>query len=232
MKPKTHVHNHSRQRALLPLRLLVLLATALLLAGAAQAEVPSTISYQGRLTTPAGVPVADGTYSVTFRLYDESTGGNLFWEELKSVSTKGGLFSVQLGQTYPLDQSTLSIPNLFLAIQIGAGAELTPRSKLNVVPYATLVGTVEGANGGGIIGDVYATGQVSGSSSTGSGGYFQSFKTTPGNQHGLVGKYSAPVTSDGSGVYGYSRPGDGWGIGGEFEGGWIGVQGTVRAASR
>jgi hypothetical protein len=209
------------------LMLLVTFVVAIIATNVAKAEVPSTVSYQGRLTTSTGVPVDDGTYSIAFRIYDDSTGGNLFWEEVKSVSIVGGLFSVQLGETNPLNQNTLAIPNLFLALQIGAGPESSPRTRLNVVPYATLVGTVEGASGGMIIGDLTSTGQVSGSSSFGPGGYFQSYLTAPGSRYGLVGKYMGSEPLNGSGVYGYSRPMDGWGNGGEFEGGRNGVFGYV-----
>ena len=31
-------------------------------------EIPKTISYQGVLTDPGGIPVPDSTYSITFRL--------------------------------------------------------------------------------------------------------------------------------------------------------------------
>jgi hypothetical protein len=218
----------SQNRAISMALLLVTLVTGLFAPDLARAQVPSTISYQGKLTTAAGIPVSDGVYSIAFRIYDDATGGNLFWEEVKSVTIKGGLFAVQLGETTLLDQSTLSIPNLFLAIKIGTNPESSPRTKLNAVPYASLVGTVQGALGGMIMGDLSATGQVSGSSNTGSGGYFQSYNTTTADLHGLTGKYSASTPFDGSGVYGYSKPGEGWGIGGEFEGGWIGTHGSVR----
>ena len=41
---------------------------------------PGMMSYQGRLTNAAGTPVT-GTLSMTFRLYDDASGGNLLWEE-------------------------------------------------------------------------------------------------------------------------------------------------------
>lgn len=227
MQIAVNLEKHISHRCPLQLGVIVILAALLSVAPAARAEVPSTMSYQGSLATPSGSPVADGTYSIAFRIYDDLTGGNLFWEEVKSVTTKNGSFSVQLGEINPLNQNTFSISNLYLAIQVGTDTEASPRSKLNVVPYATLVGTLDGAWGGMVIGDISATGQVSGGSSNGSGGYFQSFKTTPGNKYGLVGKYSASGSLDGSGVYGYSRPADNYGIGGEFEGGYAGVSGYV-----
>jgi hypothetical protein len=38
------------------------------------------ISYQGRVTDDIGVPVADGTYDMRFRIYDGETGGTLEWD--------------------------------------------------------------------------------------------------------------------------------------------------------
>jgi hypothetical protein len=42
--------------------------------GAGQA-VPSAVTYQGKLTTAAGAPVPDGSYTVQFKLYTVPTGG-------------------------------------------------------------------------------------------------------------------------------------------------------------
>ena len=227
MKNEENVGKYSRKRAMTLVRLLVLLAVGLFATVPVRAQVPSTVSYQGKLTTPAGVPVADGVHSITFRIYDDSTAGNLFWEEVKSVTTKNGLFTVRLGETTPLDQGTLSIGNLFLAIKVGTDPDLSPRRPLTSVPYAAMVGTVEGATGGMIKGDLSSTGQVSGGSSTAPGGYFQTYDVGSGNKYGLVGKYMPSVAHQGSGVYGYSRPADTWGVGGEFEGGEAGVLGYV-----
>jgi hypothetical protein len=193
------------------------------------AATPNLLNYQGRLTTPAGTPVADGKYTISFRIYDDSTAGDMYWQEIKSVQTTNGLFSVHLGDSNLLDQSTFSIPNLYLALKVGADAEMKPRTRFASVPYATLVGTVDGANGGTIQGDLSATHQISAGSSDGSGGYFQSFNTGAGDQHGVIGRYTASGPNNGSGVYGYSRSDDNHGIGGEFEGGWIGVFGWVNA---
>ncbi|MFZ1684730.1 MAG: hypothetical protein WAU88_11465 [Candidatus Zixiibacteriota bacterium] len=215
------------RRATLAILLFVL--TAGLTNFTVRAAVPTTISYQGKLTTPSGAPVNNGTYSIAFRIYDDSTAGNLFWEEVKSVVTNTGLFTVQLGETTVLDQSTLSMSNLFIAIKVGSDAEMTPRTRLASVPYAAMVGTVDGANGGMVIGDITSIGQVSGSRNDASGGYFQTYNTGGGSQRGLVGTYSATGPYDGSGVYGYSVPKDGYGMGGEFEGGKIGVSGIVIA---
>ncbi|MFZ1684729.1 MAG: hypothetical protein WAU88_11460 [Candidatus Zixiibacteriota bacterium] len=209
---------------------LLVMAILLILSAAVVAAVPTTISYQGKVTTPSGAPVNNGTYSIAFRIYDDSLAGNLFWEEVKSVVTNTGLFTVQLGETNPLEQSTLSVSNLFLALKVGSDAEMTPRTRLASVPYAAMVGTVDGANGGMVIGDLTSTGQVSGSRNDASGGYFQTSDIIHPEPYGLVGKYSFTGEHNGYGIYGYSVPADHYGTGGKFEGGRNGVIGTVAAA--
>jgi hypothetical protein len=109
--------------------------TALLLAHTAHAAVPSTMSYQGVLTDGGGVHVPDGTYALTFRLYDASTNGVLLWTETQaSVPVAAGLFSVVLGSATPL-----GLPfdrQYWLGIAVGADPEMTPRTSLTSVPYA------------------------------------------------------------------------------------------------
>jgi hypothetical protein len=104
-------------------------------APAAQATVPSTMSYQGRLTDGAGNNVADGPYAVTFKLYDAVTGGALLWSETQpGVTVTGGLFSVVLGSSTPL-----AVPfdrQYWLGIAVAADPEMAPRAPLTSVPYA------------------------------------------------------------------------------------------------
>ena len=40
----------------------------------------NTITYQGRLTDPDGIPLT-GQFNMAFRLYDVQTGGTPLWEE-------------------------------------------------------------------------------------------------------------------------------------------------------
>ncbi|HXF48407.1 MAG TPA: hypothetical protein VNL73_03140, partial [Verrucomicrobiae bacterium] len=41
--------------------------------------VPQLINFQGILKDGGGNPVADGSYSVTFTIYDAATGGTTLW---------------------------------------------------------------------------------------------------------------------------------------------------------
>ncbi|HXF48884.1 MAG TPA: hypothetical protein VNL73_05605, partial [Verrucomicrobiae bacterium] len=46
---------------------------------AAFGAVPQLINFQGILKDGGGNPVADGSYSVTFTIYDAATGGTTLW---------------------------------------------------------------------------------------------------------------------------------------------------------
>ena len=60
-------------------------------------EAPQSFTYQGRMMNAAGTAaVADGTYTVRFRILSES-GSCLLYHEEQSVTTSNGFFSVQIG---------------------------------------------------------------------------------------------------------------------------------------
>jgi hypothetical protein len=102
------------------------------------------LQYQGRLTDPtSGKPVADGTYSLRFRLYEVATNGSHLWTETKSVPVKDGLFGTILGDTQALDHSFFDGRELWLGVKVGTDAEATPRQQILPVAYA--LGLVPGA---------------------------------------------------------------------------------------
>ncbi len=118
------------------MRTLTALALVLVcfLAAAATAQLPRIINYQGVLTDAGGAAVGDGTYSVTFRLYEVDAGGTEIWSETQAVDVYKGIFSVNLGSVTPLD-----IPfdtHYWLGISVEAEAELIPRVRLTASPYS------------------------------------------------------------------------------------------------
>jgi hypothetical protein len=130
------------------LGLLVLLGSlhlSLPQAALAQAQVtpaPSLMNFQARLTKPDGTPVADGTYSLQFSLFDAATAGNQKWTEtLSSVTVHNGVFAVLLGNTTALTNSVFA-GNLWLEIKVGTDAPLTPRQPLVSVAYALKANSV------------------------------------------------------------------------------------------
>jgi len=181
-------------------------------------EAPSAssdyIPIQGRLTDASGNPL-NGSYTVIFRLYETYEGGTALCEDSRNVQVNNGLFSYYFkGCTAALDGR-----QLYLGIQVGSDAEMTPRQYIDNVPYAWTLrpGAVISAslgsipnlhletwstNGRGLRAYAMATtgtnyGIVGASRSPdGFGGYFY-------NNGGGVGLYgSTNSTTDGKGVYG------------------------------
>ena len=103
------------------------------------------LQYQGRLSDPgSGEAVADGSYTMTLRLYEAPSGGTPLWTETKDVPLNGGLFSTVLGDTASLDQALFDGRALWLGIKVGADAEAKPRQQ--VLPVAYALGLVPGAS--------------------------------------------------------------------------------------
>jgi len=108
--------------------------------------VPRLINYQGRLTDSTGVSVPDGNYSVTFRICEDSVGGNILWEEAGLVTVQGGLFSVILGSIILFPDSLFEEPDRWLEIKVGLDPEMTPRSRLTSMPFALQAAAAERAD--------------------------------------------------------------------------------------
>jgi hypothetical protein len=60
-------------------QLLVASILILLTHAVASADIPHVINYQGKITDSGGSQVGDGTYTMRFHIYDESTGGTSLW---------------------------------------------------------------------------------------------------------------------------------------------------------
>jgi len=130
------------------------------LTGPASAPGPSatTVNYQGRLADSGGAPL-DGSYGMTFALYDAATDGSLVWgpESHAAVPVSGGLFSVGLGsQTSGGIPTTTWGGDRYLEIAVG-GETLSPRELIRSVPIAGMALTVPD---GSITGDQIADGAV------------------------------------------------------------------------
>lgn len=94
-------------------------------------DVPSKISYQGRLTDSAGNPLS-GSYNLKFELWDQATGGTKLWEQTKSgVQVQNGLFTEQLD----VEAGAFDGQALWLAITV-SGQLLSPRQEMLPAPYA------------------------------------------------------------------------------------------------
>ena len=96
------------------------------------AAIPHLINFQGMLTDSSGA-VLDGSYNITFRIYDDSTAGNLQWlEKLIGVQVLDGLFDVALGGETPLN---LAFDEPYW-LEVEVNGEIMPRTRINSVAYA------------------------------------------------------------------------------------------------
>ncbi len=133
-----------KQMMVLSLVIVVCLLTAVTSAGAA----PNLVSYQARLTSADGTPVVNGSYSMTFRIYDAPSAGVLLWSETQpAVAVNGGLFTTVLGGVEPLPDTLLNGNDRFLEVQVGTEV-IAPRSRIISQPYSLRVSSLEGAAGG------------------------------------------------------------------------------------
>jgi len=114
------------------------------------ADIPHLINYQGKLTDKDNKPVADGTYPVTFRIYDAETAGNLLWEEKWDgasgrplVSAYKGIFSVMLGGVNPLNLD-FSKP-YWLELNV-SNETMSPRQRIASVGYSYRAETANNAD--------------------------------------------------------------------------------------
>lgn len=97
------------------------------------AAIPHLINYQGRLTDKSGKPL-EGSYALTFRIYDAETAGTQLWEETHSgVVIQKGVFSVLLGSVTNFNL-TFSNP-YFLEIKVGSEV-MAPRQRITSAGYA------------------------------------------------------------------------------------------------
>lgn len=119
-------------------RFLGLAAIAVLVLGSiAQADVPKLINFQGRLSTATGDSVPSQNYSITFRIYNASSGGSLLWFETQTVMVTKSLFSVVLGASgTPIPNSVFTDTSQWLAIKVSSDPEMTPRQRLVSIGYS------------------------------------------------------------------------------------------------
>lgn len=144
----------------------------------AVAGVPQLMNYQGHLTDASG-SLVDTTVSMTFTVYDDSTGGSPIWTETHStvVVTEGG-FNVLLGKYTAAPDTVYQDPIRWLGIVVGSDPEIEPRTRLVSVPYAFRAGSVEGF--------------TPGPNNIDSGLY----NFIAGNDHTVVGNYSVALGHD------------------------------------
>ena len=122
------------------MRRILLLLLCLFMGFHACAQAPQLFRYQGRLVE--NNQLVNDTIPISFKLYDELSGGSLLYEDSASVEVIDGLYATYIGD----DTATGSISNalnatsLYLEITIN-GQTLSPREQLVSVPYALNAGS-------------------------------------------------------------------------------------------
>lgn len=96
----------------------------------------ASLQYQARLTDPGSGDPREGSFSMTFRLYETDVDGTAVWTETKDVLVENGLFNTLLGDTTPLPVDIFDGRDLWLGIQVGADEEAVPRQPLVPSAYA------------------------------------------------------------------------------------------------
>lgn len=97
---------------------------------------PQKIGFQGKLLDTANNP-RNGSFSMTFRIFDAPTLGTQLWSETQSaVSVNNGVFTVQLGAVTALTAGLFSDTSAYLEVQVAPDSAMTPRQQLLMSPYA------------------------------------------------------------------------------------------------
>lgn len=119
----------------------------------AHAAVNSTINFQARVLQANGAVVADGNYSVQFKLYDADSGGTNEWTETQSIAAKNGYITASLGSITSFPGTIDWSQEHWLTMNINGDGEMGPtRMKITAVPYSFKSGQADSlTNGTGTI---------------------------------------------------------------------------------
>jgi len=101
--------------------------------GRVHADVPHTITNQGRLFDSGGTPI-NGSLSVVFAVYDTVDATTPIWSETHTVTFEEGYYSVSLGSIEPFDDKVFDGSLRYFGITIGEDPELLPRLPVQTVP--------------------------------------------------------------------------------------------------
>lgn len=117
---------------------------SLLLVGVAAADIPRLVNFQGYLVDNQDTPLT-GEYGVTFRIYDDSTGGKVLWSETDTIVVEKGLYSITLGQKNAIEIA--SEGDIWFALQITGQSEMKPRYRLASVLYSIMAANAKRLDG-------------------------------------------------------------------------------------
>ena len=113
-------------------------AMAMLVAGPVFADVPVSITQQGRLLDSDGDP-RTGPTDLLFEIHDSATSDSVLWSDEVNVNLgDNGVYSATLGgESNPIDADLLREGSAYMALTVD-GSELEPRLEMNSVPFASI----------------------------------------------------------------------------------------------
>ena len=138
-------------------RMILLAGLTFALGVSAWGTPPSLINFQGTLTDNAGVPMASGTYTIEFRIWNKAVANDpeeqLVWGRSYDITLVNGRFNVILGDDRGTDIVGAAVndiayafadaerffgitPTHFGEVEIPEAQELAPRQQILSAPYA------------------------------------------------------------------------------------------------
>jgi hypothetical protein len=99
----------------------------------ASSQIPPYIRFQAQLTDGQGAYL-EGSFNITFRLYDTDIAGQPLWEEAQDVYVEEGILDTVLGKATPFNLTFDK--QYWLGVEVGTDGEMSPRFELTTVPYA------------------------------------------------------------------------------------------------
>lgn len=100
------------------------------------ANSPQKIGFQGKLLDTASNP-RNGSFDMTFRIFDAPTAGTELWTETQSgVTVNNGVFTVQLGAVSALAAGLFNGASAYLEVEVAPDTAMTPRQQLLMSPFA------------------------------------------------------------------------------------------------
>lgn len=129
----------------------------------AATTLPTKMNFQGRITNSSGAALANGTYNMRFRIFDQQApGGTQQWTEDRLVSAGQGVtvtngqFSVQLGSVSGLGAGVFASNSRYFEVELPTPASsmttspvwtegaMTPRNQVATSAYAYNAETLDG----------------------------------------------------------------------------------------
>ena len=126
---------------------LLLCISVMLIWSFAFAGVPISMQFQGFLTDADGEALS-GSHNITFTMYGSEDGSDTVWTDTMNIMVEQGNFTAVLGgENNPLDANIFGDAPLWLGVAVDGNTELTPRSPVTAVPYATRAAMADNATG-------------------------------------------------------------------------------------